>query len=134
FTRLVECSTLPSAVKHQLHFINRWSAWFSRETLTMKDGGEIAPEVRKLARVMMRRVLSKYRKANLSRINMVVDQRAATVREADSASAFPLWLRLSTMERGQKIEIPLRSHDYFENREGTRKKTIQINERDGRLF
>lgn len=38
------------------------------------------------------------------------------------------------MERGQKIEIPLRGHDHFAARQGVRKKTVQVNEREGRLF
>src|SRR5690606_41911613 len=81
----------------------------------------------------MRAILSRHRKADLSRINMVIDQRCGTVAESDG-TACPLWLRLSTMERGRKIEIPLRSNPYFEKRQGNRKKTVQVNERDGRLF
>jgi putative transposase len=38
------------------------------------------------------------------------------------------------MEQGRKIEVPLRSNPYFEAREGSRKKTVQVNERDGQLF
>ncbi len=133
FSRIVECSALPKDICHQLHFVNRWKAWFSRESLTMKDGTEIPDEVRRLARHIMRRVLSKHRQPNLSRLNMVIDQRAAKLREAEDATEFDLWLRLSTMERGQPVEIPLRTHDYFRNRPGTRKTTVQVNERDGRL-
>ncbi|MFU8842053.1 MAG: zinc ribbon domain-containing protein [Nitriliruptoraceae bacterium] len=134
FTRVVECSSLPAEAKHQLHFVNRWKAWFGREPLVMKDGSEIPGETRALARRIMRRVLSRHRKPDLSRINMVIDRRAATVREAESAGSFDLWLRLSTMERGRPIEVPLRAHDYFRGRQGRRKKTVQVNERDGRLL
>src|SRR5690606_665468 len=133
FARMVERSSLSKETKHQLHFVNRWKAWFSREPLTMKDGNEIPVETRALARRIMRRVLSRHRKPDLSRINMVIDQRCASVAESDGA-AFPLWLRFSTMERGRKIEIPLRSNPYFEKRQGDRKKTVQVNERDGRLY
>lgn len=132
--RIVECSSLTDDTKHQLHFINRWKAWFGREPLTMKDGVEIPEETRVLARRIMRAVLARHRRPDFSRINMVIDQRAATAREADDATSFDLWLRLSTMERGRKIEIPLRGHDYFSGRQGVRKKTIQVDEPDGRLY
>jgi len=125
---------LPSETRHQLHFVNRWKAWFSREPLTMKDGTEIAAETRALARRIMRAVLARHRRPDFSRINMVIDRRAATVREAEDATTFDLWLRLSTMKRGQRIEIPLRAHGCFQNRSGNRKKTVQVNEREGRLF
>ena len=124
FSRIVECSSLPKEARHQLHFVNRWKAWFRHEPMTMKDGAEIPGAVRTLGRQIMRHVLSKHRKPSFSRINMVVDQRAATVRAADEASSFPLWLRLSTMERGRRIEIPLKAHDYFNARPGMRKKTV----------
>ena len=134
FSRIIECSSLPAETKHQLHFVNRWKAWFSREALVMKDGAEIPAETRALARKVMQAVLSKHRKPDLSRINMVIDQRAAKLREAAGATEYDLWVRLATMERGRPVEVPLRSHDHFRNRPGTRKKTVQVNERDGRLF
>ncbi len=134
FSRLVECSTLAKDVRHQLHFVNRWRAWFGREPLTMKDGAEIPDETRALARQIMRRVLSMHRKPDLSHINMVIDRRAAKLREAEDATAFDLWVRLSTMTPSQPIEIPLRAHRYFQGRPGMRKQTVQVNERDGRLF
>jgi putative transposase len=134
FSRIVEQSTLEKDVRHQLHFVNRWKAWFSREPLTMKDGAEIPAETRALGRRIMRAVLARHRRPDFSRLNMVIDQRAAKLREAEHATTFDLWLRLSTMERGQRIEIPLRGHDYFAARQGVRKKTVQVNEREGRLF
>jgi putative transposase len=134
FSRIVEQSTLDKDVRHQLHFVNRWKVWFGLQPLTMKDGTEIPGETRRLARQIMRRVLSKHRKPKLSRINMVVDQRAAKLRDAENTTEFALWVRLSTLERGRPIEIPLRAHDYFMKRPGDRKKTVQVNGRDGRLF
>jgi putative transposase len=95
FARIVECSSLPKETRHQLHFVNRWKAWFGREPLVMRNGSEIPADARTLARRIMREVLSRHRRPNLRRINMVIDQRAATV-TASEGTAFPLWLRLST--------------------------------------
>jgi putative transposase len=133
FGRIVECSSLPKETKHQLHFVNRWKAWYSREPLVMKDGSQIPAEARTLARRIMRKVLSRHRKPDFSGINMVIDHRCAKVSES-SGSSFPLWLRLPTMVPRQMIEIPLRSNPYFEKREGERKNTVQVNKRDGRIY
>lgn len=135
FSRLVQRSSLSDEVKHQLHVLNRLGKVFSRESVVLKETKqEISGDIRRLARTLMRRVLSRHRKPDLSRINMILDQRAVTVLEAESATAFPLWVRISTMERGRKIEVPLRTHRYFERREGKRALSIQINEREGRLL
>ena len=134
FSQFVEQSTLDAEVRHQLHFVNRWKVWFGREPLIMKDGTGIPQSTRRLARQIMRRVLSRHRKPDFSRIGMVLDQRAARLREAERSTEFNLWIRLSTLDRGRPIEIPLKAHDYFRERRGTRKKSIQVNERDGRLY
>lgn len=134
FSQFVEQSTLDAEVRHQLHFVNRRKAWFGREPLIMKDGTEIPQSTRRLARQIMQRVLSRHRKPDFSRIGMVLDQRAARLREAERSTEFNLWIRLSTLDRGRPIEIPLKAYDYFRERRGTRKKSIQVNERDGRLY
>jgi putative transposase len=135
FARLVQRSTLPKEVKHPLHILNRLNRIFSREPVVVKKTKEEIPvEVRRLARSLMRRVLSQHRKPNLSRINMVLDQRAVTVREAESATEFPLWARISTMTPRKMIEVPLRTHAHFEKREGRRALSVQVNRREGRLY
>ncbi|MEX0892105.1 MAG: zinc ribbon domain-containing protein [Gemmatimonadota bacterium] len=134
FSRLVECSSLPGEIRHQLHFVNRWEAWFGREPLVMKNGAEIPSETRALARRIMRHLLSKHRKPTFARINMVIDQRAVKVRASDKATSFDLWVRLATMTPRQPIEIPLRSYEYHHERDGVRKQTVQVNERGGRLL
>lgn len=75
FGRIVERSTLEKDIRHQLHFVNRWKAWFGREVLTMKDGTEIPSETRCLARRIMHRVLSRPQRPDLSRINRVIAER-----------------------------------------------------------
>ncbi len=80
FSQIIECSSLPAETRHQLHFVNRWKAWFGREPLVMKDGAEIPQATRRLARQVMRAVLARHRRPDLSGINMVIDQRAAKLR------------------------------------------------------
>lgn len=134
FTAIVMRSSLREEIRHQLHTVNRWKAWFSREPLTMKDGTLVPAEVRVLARRLMRRVMARHRRPDLRRINMVIDARGAEVLKAERATAFPLWLRLMTTTPRGRILIPLRQHAYARNRQGTRRRMVQVSERpDGAL-
>lgn len=133
FRDLVNGSSLDPAVKHQLHFINRWQAWYAPAPLTMKDGSEIASETRKLARTIFRRLLNQHRKPSLSNTSMIVDQRCIHLTPANRASMFPLWARLSTLESGKPINVPLATYDHFEERQGQRALSVQVIERDGEL-
>lgn len=133
FRDLVQKSSLSPAIKHQLHLINRWRAWYNPKVLSMKDGTPISVEVRRLARTIMRHVLSKHRKPDFSRASMMIDQRCIRLTPTSRASAFPLWARLSTLDKGKRIDIPLRTYPFFEQREGRRALSIQVMEREGEL-
>ncbi len=133
YRELVNGSSLSSEVKHQLHFVNRWQAWFKPEALTMKDGTEIPAEVRKLARVLFRHLLHRHRKPDMSKVGMIVDQRCIAVAPSRKATAYPLWARISTLTKGKPIEVPLASYKHFEQRQGKRALSVQVIERDGEL-
>jgi putative transposase len=155
FQLLVQRSTLPPEIKHQLHTINRRQAWHSREPVTMKDGTAIPESARKLARSLFRHVCQGHRRPNLARINLVIDPRMVTVLSANQmktlgqrhvgqpgqpglpgppsptvVSQFPLWLKLSTLIPGKPIWVPLKAHPHFLQRQGKRSGTIQINATD----
>ena len=133
FRNVVHRSSLPPEIKHQLHFINSWQAWHDPGVLSMKDGTLIPVGVRRLARVIMRHVLAGHRKPDFSRASMLIDQRGIHLTPANKASAFPLWARLSTLDKGERIDVPLASYPHFEQRQGKRAKSLQVNERDGGL-
>ncbi|MBK1667637.1 hypothetical protein CKO28_06265 [Rhodovibrio sodomensis] len=118
--------------KHMLRVVNKAQASFDRRReIAMPDTGEPVPDdVRDLARRIMKHVLKQHRKPSFKRANMVVDRRQATLADAASASAFPLWLRLGTLDKGRRIEIPLSTYPYFDERKGQRCQTVQINESD----
>jgi len=116
FTGVVNRSTLSESVRHELHFINRWAAWYSREPLTVGDS-LISSEVRKLARKIMGHVLGRHNRPDMSRVNMVIDRRAVSICKVTTARAFPVWLRLSTLRKGSPIWISLQSYPYFEERQ-----------------
>jgi putative transposase len=134
FRREVGRGGFDARTKHELNTLNVAEAIFSPRAVKMKDGRTISPEVRALAREIMRRVLARHRRPDLSRINMVLDQRVVRVSEADNrAEGFSVWVTLKVLD-GSEIAIPLVSHAYFQDRKGLRKRSIQINEReDGTL-
>ena len=132
--RIIAGSSLDATTKHQLHVINKRHAWFDRRALFMPDGSVIPAATQKLARRIMRHVLSRHRRPSFRRCNMVVDQRQAVLGAAHTANSFDKWLRVGTLDGG-KVHLPLRSYPYHENRTGDRSNTVQINtDRDGRLF
>src|SRR5690606_37644090 len=92
FTRLVARSNLDEALRHQLHTVNRWRAWFSRTPVQMKDGTVVPNEVRALARRIMRHVMARHRKPTVGRIGMRIDVRGVKIQQARTSRAFSLWL------------------------------------------
>ncbi|MBE7540549.1 MAG: hypothetical protein HS122_19330 [Opitutaceae bacterium] len=84
----------------QLHLINRWQAWYDPKVLTMKDGTPIPPEVRRLARTVMRHVLTRHRKPNLRLAGMIVDQRCIALRRRD----MPLSARWMSCDCGNEMD------------------------------
>jgi putative transposase len=129
FRDAVHGSSLDSATKHQLHFINRWKAWFTLGTpLAMKDGNTISTEVRKLARAIMRGILRGHRKPNLSKIGMSIDQRMVSMSASRSSHRYGWWLRLSTLTKGAPVWVPLAHTDRMEARNGQRSLSIQVSQ------
>jgi putative transposase len=133
FRDLVHHASLPPEVKHQLHFINRWQAWYAPKPLTMKNGAEIPAETRQLARVIFRHLLKQHRKPDLSRCSMMIDQRCIKVTPATRSKSFPLWARLSTLDKGKPVNVPLTTYKHFDERQGKRALSVQVIERDGTL-
>lgn len=137
FRDVVVRSSLPPETKHMLHTVNRAGAWFSRGDVVMKGTGAIVPpEIRRLARSIMRHVMSRHRRPDLSRISMRLDHRAGSIArpvKATQRGKVGWWVKLSTMEKGRKVSVPLLTYDYHAKRPGKVTNGIQINERDGKL-
>ncbi|HEX7324305.1 MAG TPA: transposase [Rhodanobacteraceae bacterium] len=135
YRELVERSSLDGLTKHQLHVVNRMHAWYGREPLAMRDGTPIPNAVRRLARRIFAHACVRHRRPNLRRIGMLIDQRAIALSASKKARAFRMWARLSTLTPGAPIWIPLVSYPRFENRQGTRKLSLQVNDTErGLLF
>jgi len=122
FRDAVNGSGLDPDTRHMLHVINRAGAWFARKDVVMRDTGEIIPEdVRRLARSIMRHVMYRHRRPDLSRISMRLDHRAAALAaptKADQQGRVGWWVNLSTMTAGNKIAVPLLTYDRHRSRKG----------------
>jgi len=145
-------SSLPEAVRHPLLVINRLQAWFSPDPVFFgrtktASGTEIAPEIRRLARTIMRAVLARQWRPSWGGLHPHIDQRQAELvrlapGEAGAAHA-GLWLDLRSLRprldrRGRPtkqqacLRLPLRSYAYHEARAaagGTTALTVQLIER-----
>jgi len=145
FKNMVLASTLDDTTRHQLLTINKRNAWFSREPVMFgktktQPGADIPYDVRRLARAIMRQVLSKHRKPRFLRLNPWIDQRQARVSEGVLAAHGDLWLSLRGMraeigkngkpkKTQETIDLPLKSYAFFEARGGDLATTVQIIER-----
>ena len=123
---LIQGAPLPADLKHRLHTINRLSAWYRPGPIAMRDGTAIGVDVRRLARRLFAQACRRHRRPDRSRINAIVDQRAVQLSNATAASAFRLWARLSTLERGQPIWVPLRKNAHHQRRRGQRVQVLSV--------
>ena len=134
FRRLVARSRLPEDIRHQLYTVNSLMAWYRPSPVMMQDQTEISPDVRRLARCLMRRLLSQHSKPCMGRINLALDAKVAQVsyaaegRGKGKARHFDYWIKLSTLETGKPIHIPLSTHRFFDSRVGDLKAFVQINQ------
>lgn len=125
FRSIVFGSTVDDDTRHMLLYINKAKAWFDLEKNLAIKGVQIPRSVRLLARKIMSHVFSLHRLPRMKRINMVVDQRIATLSGSTTATGHDMWLRM-TVARGKKIDIPMKSFEFFDQRKGTRAKSFQI--------
>lgn len=133
FRDIVNHSSLDAGIKHQLHTINSFKAWYKPEDVVMKDGTVISNDIRRLAQHIMRHLKQRNYLPDMRRVSMMIDQRCITVDVSKRSAKFPLWARLSTLEKGKTIQMPIKTYPYFEDRKGNRALSVQIMERDGKL-
>ncbi len=129
FVDTVLGSDIEDPLQRQLFTVNRAAAWFDLGRSVKVEGEEVSRSARLLARKIMSHILGRHRKPSMKHIGMVVDQRIAELGEARNATSHDLWLRMTvkSVDRDfRRIDIPMRSNDYFSARKGERKKTFQI--------
>jgi len=135
FRSIVFASTVDEATRHMLLVVNKARAWFDLKRKIVVEGVEVSARIRHLARKIMSHVMSRNRLPRMGRINMMVDQRIATLSASMTATGHDLWLSVR-VARSVKIDIPLKGFEYFDRRLGERAKSFQIIEDsdDGKFY
>jgi putative transposase len=141
---MISGSSLDEETRLKLFFVNKNNLWYSGEvSMPLFVEGKrlgaarrpVEPEVLKLARLLFKQALRKHSRPSFGRINLSLDDKVAKVlpREGEGASLFPYWLKVSTLEKGRPVMIPLRTNHYFDNVDGNLKKFCFINQRNDGL-
>lgn len=124
FVQIVYKSTFDSDTKMKMFFINKYKLWFNT-SVKLKDG-LINPDTLKISRKIIKNLFKKNRKPDLSKINMALDKKVAIIEKSKTAE-FEYWVKISTLESGKPVIIPLKSNKYFESIQGELKNFCQIN-------
>jgi len=146
FKKIVTRSSISEKQRIKLFYINKYKLWFKKEiSMPAYDSKgnriedeyeEIEIETLKLARIIMRHILSLHRRPCYKYINMALDNKVAVIskRLSNKAKEFDYWIRFSTLTKNKPVYIPLKSNAYFEEIKGKTKKFCQINiDRDGNI-
>jgi transposase, IS605 OrfB family, central region len=90
---------------------------------------------KKLAKKIFKHLLSKNRRPRFSNISMHLDGKVVEIskKEKDGAKAFGYWIKVSTLEKGKPVYIPLKANTYAEKLEGEFLNYCQVVEDDGEI-
>ena len=116
YNKIVYRLKVDNETKKELYKLNRSNQWHKHP----------------LARKIFKRVLSKNKKPSFKKANMVLNANQVDIQDSKETT-FPYWAKISTIEKGKPIYIPLRDYPYFREREGTIVNMIQVNETNGSL-
>ncbi len=140
FKEIVLSSTLPEKTKRVLLYLNSRKEWLipkSEKALWIdkdknKHEYEIVKEERLLAKKIFKHILKNWKKPSFKGVSMLLDSKCALLERPKRAKGFDLWIRLSTHEKRKPIYLPVKLHEYFEERGGKLTSMVQIAE-DGKL-
>jgi len=140
FVEIVYTSNLDEDTKFILFTINKSKAWFNeklKEAVLKDEKRRIIKKLQiekyhyKLARKIIRQIFKKNRFPTFKQISMQLDQKVAKIgkKKEDKAKEFDYWIKLSTLEKGRPIYLPVYKNSYFEEKEGRHLNFVQINEK-----
>jgi putative transposase len=90
---------------------------------------------KKLAKKIFKHLLGKNRRPKFKNISMHLDGKVVELskREENGAKSFDYWLKISTLEKGNPVYIPLKANTYAEKTEGEFLNYCQVVENDGKI-
>lgn len=137
FAEIVFASSLPEKTKRVLLYLNSKEEWLipksQKAIWTEKASGkkvkieyEITGEERFLAKKIFKHILSKWKKPSFKKIALHLDSKVAILECNKHSKSFDYWVKLSTLDRGNPIYIPLKKNTYAELQQGHLLKFCQI--------
>lgn len=129
FVSVVLNSSVNEDTRIKLLYINKYNKWFKKE-VTMKKK-LIEESILKLARRIFKQLTKN--KPSCDNINLTLDSKVGKISVSENEeSNFDYWIKISTLEGGKPVSIPLKGYKYFYDVGGLLKNTIQVNLRNGR--
>lgn len=141
-TRTLMRSTLDPQVRRQMLWINAMRAWLlpypDQVALLAKQPAKadalttLSPQASRWLRKQVRGYIAIHRLPGPLQLPLQVNQLSATVSDAQHSRAgwARHWLRLSTLERGQRINIPVLANAYAQELGGRRASTFSLVKRE----
>jgi len=122
FIMTVLHSSLSEETKIALLTINKYNLWYR------KGLRDIDTDTLKLARKIFNHIMSGHRKPSFKNISMHLDNKVALISGKVDGKAvnFDYWIRLSTLNKGNPVYLPVMTNQYFEDIEGELKNFCQI--------
>lgn len=145
FSEIVSKSSIKDKdLLHKLRTINSKHAWLNSEIyyypnrLIIDDyGNEIESKLKletlidkstlRLARQIFNHIVDKdrVRFPNVNKPRLLIDDRLYSLEESKTNS-FDYWLKVTGLQKGKRITIPIRKNDYFNRANGELGKTIEL--------
>lgn len=125
FKDLVRNSSLDEPTRIALLYLNKYQSWY-KPGVVMR-GEPVAAGTLRLARNILRHVFATHRRPNLSRCNMALDEKVAIVETSKKTGKFSSWIKLSTLNKGKPVLLPIGANPWFDGLAGTRVPFVQIN-------
>ncbi|RUM49796.1 MAG: transposase [Hydrogenothermus sp.] len=142
FVEIVYNSNLDENTKFILLTINKSKAWFNEKLKEAKLKDKKTKKVvktlpiekhhYKLVRKIIKQTFKKNKFPTFKHISMQLDQKVAKIekKKEGKAKEFDYWIKLSTLEKGKPIYLPVYKNSYFESKEGKHLNFLQINEKE----
>ncbi len=143
FANIVFSSSLSKEDKLILLALNNVKGWliYDKDEIEIYESKDKKVEKRKvkvlefhkkLARKIFKHLLGKNRRPRFNNISMHLDGKVVEIskKEKDGAKKFDYWLKISTLEKGKPVYIPLGANTYAEKLEGEFLNYCQVVEDD----
>ncbi len=126
FKDMVVNSNLDEEIKVKLLYINKYKKWFF-DKVKMR-GILIDKEILNLSRKIIKRTFKLNHFPNTKYIQLQLDNKVAKIetKKENGAKNFDYWIKLSTLNKGKPVYLPLESNPYFESIKGRLKNFCQI--------